>query len=101
MEDERFLEVDSEDELENELDAEESDDPNESKNEKFIRIAESRMTKLLSWIRKLDNLSNKGNYEYTDEQVEQMFNALDEELREVKSHFLKSGKEKKKFKFTV
>ena len=78
---------------------EDDNNPDETKNEKFIRIAESRVTKLLAWIGKLDNLSNRGNYEYTDEQVEQMFSAINEELEEVKSHFLKSGKEDKRFKF--
>lgn len=95
MEDERLLNV----ELDNEDENEEVDNPNETKNDKFVRIAEGRMTKLLSWIRKLDNLSNRGNYEYTDEQVEQMFSAIEEELVEVKSHFLKSGKEEKRFRF--
>ena len=99
MDDERLLNSELENEDENEVDNEEMDNPNETKNEKFIRIAEGRVTKLLSWIRKLDNLSNRGNYEYTDEQVEQMFSAIEDELSEVKSHFLKSGKEEKKFKF--
>ena len=99
MEDNKIVnrELESEDEID--VENEEIDNPNETKNEKFIRIAEGRVTKLLSWIRKLDNLSNRGNYEYTDEQVEQMFSAIEAELREVKSHFLRSGKEEKKFKF--
>ena len=99
MEDERLLNAEFENEDVNEVDNEDMDNPNETKNEKFVRIAEGRVTKLLSWIRKLDNLSNRGNYEYTDEQVVQMFSAIEDELAEAKSHFLKSGKEEKKFKF--
>ena len=48
---------------------------NESKNEKFIRIASSRVNAVID---KLDILSNcaSSNYEYTDEQVENMFQAI-------------------------
>lgn len=99
MEDTREINSELENEDVIDVDNEEADNPNESKNEKFIRMAEGRVTKLLSWIRKLDNLSNRGNYEYTDEQVEQMFSAIEEELAEVKSHFIKSGKEEKRFRF--
>lgn len=69
----------------------------ETRNEKFIRLAEARMEMLLDCMRKLDNLSNRVNYEYTDEQVEQMFSRLDTELAEIKSHFVK--KEIAPFKF--
>lgn len=78
---------------------EESDNQNETKNEKFLRIAEVRVNKLLGWLRKIDNLSNKNNYEYTDEQAQQIFDFIQDELDEVKKHFLDSEKEKKKFKF--
>lgn len=99
MEDERILNAELEDEFEGEVDNEEESNPNETKNEKFIRLAEGRMTKLLSFIRKLDNLSNRNNYEYSDEQVEQMFSAIESELAEVKANFMKSSKENKAFKF--
>lgn len=93
------LEIDDEVDAENEEMNEETGNSSETKNEKFIRIAEGRVTKILTWIRKLDNLSNRGNYEYTDEQVEQMFSAIEEEMAEIKSHFIKSDKEEKRFKF--
>lgn len=99
MEDERKLNEELEEELDIEVENEEESNPNETKNEKFIRLAEGRMTKLLSFIRKLDNLSNRNNYEYSDEQVEQMFSAIESELAEVKSNFMKTNKENKAFKF--
>lgn len=97
MEDEKSLNMELENE--DEIDNEEVDNPDETKNEKFIRIAEGRVTKLLSWVRKLDNLSNRGNYDYTDEQIEQMFGVIEKNLAEVKSHFLRTEKEEKRFKF--
>ncbi len=47
----------------------------ETKNEKFIRIASPRVNSVID---KLDILSNcaSANYEYTDEQVEAMFDAI-------------------------
>ena len=48
---------------------------NETKNEKFLRIATSRVNAIID---KLDILSNcaGSNYEYTEEQVETMFQAI-------------------------
>lgn len=92
-------EIDVEDMESEDVESDEGESPNETKNEKFIRIAEGRVTKILAWIKKLDNLSNRGNYEFTDEQVEQMFTAIEGELAEIKSHFIKSEKEEKRFKF--
>ena len=72
---------------------------NESKSERFIRLAEGRVTKARMAISRLSYLSNTGNYEYTPQQVEQMFSVLEQELAEVKSGFMKTAKEEKKFSF--
>ena len=71
----------------------------ESKSERFIRLAESRVTKARKAISRIAYLSNTVSYEYTPEQVEQMFSILEEELSEVKSGFLKTAKTEKKFSF--
>ncbi len=42
---------------------------NESKSEKFIRLAEGRMTKVRVALARVENLSNRSSYEYTEEQV--------------------------------
>ncbi|MDO4553666.1 MAG: hypothetical protein Q4B70_00805 [Lachnospiraceae bacterium] len=72
---------------------------NESKSEKFIRLAQSRVTKATMAISRLAYLSNTSSYEYTPEQVEQMFSALEQELAEVKAQFQKTEKVKKTFSF--
>ena len=43
---------------------------NATKAEKFIRIGEYRTNKAMDAIGRLENLSNRGAYEYTQEQVD-------------------------------
>ena len=50
---------------------------NETKAEKFIRIGEYRMNKAVDAIGRLENLANRSCYEYTQEQVDAMFQALE------------------------
>lgn len=73
--------------------------PNESKSDKFVRIAERRTNKILSDISILGNLSNRLNYKYSTEQTDQMFAAIEEQLQIVKDKFYAKGKEETVFKF--
>lgn len=75
------------------------DTANESKSEKFIRLAEGRMTKVRVALSILDNLANRTAYDYTEEQVILMFGILEKEVAEVKAHFMKTEKGDKKFTF--
>ena len=59
----------------------------ENKSEKFERIAQRRVTEAVSKIRLIGNLSEKKNYEYTDEHVRQIFDALESEVRSCKGKF--------------
>jgi hypothetical protein len=59
----------------------------ETKLGKFERIAQRRVTEVVSKIRLIGNLSDKKNYEYTDEHVRQIFEALESELRSCKAKF--------------
>ena len=43
---------------------------NESKADKFVRLGEYRVNKVIDAIGRLENLFNRTNYEYTQEQVE-------------------------------
>lgn len=72
---------------------------NETKNEKFVRIASLRVQAIISKIEILANCSSS-NYEYTDEQVEAMFGAIMTSLTECKKSFKPKEKiEKEKFHF--
>lgn len=62
------------------------------KRDKFIELAESRVNKAIVNLRLIGNLSRKNNYEYTDEDVKIILNALDKELKSIKDLF-KRGSE--------
>ena len=42
--------------------------------ERFIKIAEKRINRILEDFRLFGNCSNKGNYEYTQEEISAMLN---------------------------
>lgn len=62
----------------------------ETKLEKFERIAQRRVTEIVAKVRLIGNLSDRRNYDYTDDHVRQIFDALDAEVRACKIKF-KSG----------
>ena len=59
----------------------------ESKNERFRRLAESRGNRLIREIMLLGNLSNRKNYSYSEEEVERLFAPIQRELDEVRALF--------------
>lgn len=72
----------------------------ESREEKFVRVGQYRMTKALDAIGRLENLSNKASYTYTQEQVDKMFGALEKRLADTKGKFSPSvAKEENSFTF--
>lgn len=60
---------------------------NESKNEKFVRIAEARTNKIIDMIRLLGNCSNTSTYDYSKEDVKKIFGAIESELKIAKAKF--------------
>lgn len=73
---------------------------NETKREKFVRIAEARTNKIINMIQLLGNCSNQGLYEYTQKDVNKIFNALQTELDEAKKRYSKQDSQKGS-KFTL
>lgn len=67
-----------------------------SKRDRFIALAQNRTNKLINSIRVLAHCSNKSLYEYKNDEVEKMFNAIKESLEEARLKF----KDKDKTKFT-
>lgn len=47
---------------------------------KFKKLAENRVNNAIKYIRLVGNLSNKSNYQYTDEQVKRIFQELNTEV---------------------
>ena len=66
----------------------------ESKHDKFVRLAEARTNKIIDMLQLLGNCANSSVYEYTQEEVEEIFQALDQEVREAKKKFTKAEPEK-------
>ena len=62
----------------------------ESKRERFVRLAENRTNKIIDMVQLLGNCSNTSVYEYTQQDVEKIFSAIDSAVREAKRKFSKS-----------
>lgn len=61
--------------------------PDESRNERFRRLAETRGDRLIREISLLGNLANRKNYDYTPEEVDALFRPIEAELKEVRALF--------------
>lgn len=72
----------------------------ETKNERFRRLAASRGDRLIREIALLGNLSNRKNYEYSAGEVEQLFEPIERELREVRALFDPEAPSARKVTFT-
>lgn len=55
--------------------------------DKFVALAETRVTKAIKSIRLVGNLSNRNNYKYTKEDAQKIIKALENEVRAVKQRF--------------
>lgn len=68
----------------------------ETPEEKFKRLAESRVTAVLQKIKVLSNLA-KPPYKFSEEQVDRIFTAIRTALDDVEDKFKKRGKRISKF----
>ena len=70
----------------------------ETPRDRFVRLAERRVTKALKSIQLVGNLSNRTNYEYSDEDVKRMFDALSAELRRARACYKDAQEEGNQFR---
>ncbi len=68
--------------------------------EKFVNLAEKRVTKALKDLRLIGNLSNKSNYKYGEEDVKKIISALEAEIKTLKNKF-NSGSESQDIVFKL
>ncbi len=68
----------------------------ENKRENFKRIAEKRTNNIIESISKLQNLKNTSFYEYTSEQIDAIFDAIQTELDIQRKSFEEEKKKGKK-----
>lgn len=61
------------------------------KRDKFIGLATARVNRAIKDIRLVGNLSNRSNYEYTEEDAKKIVRALQRELETLKARFSDIG----------
>jgi hypothetical protein len=73
----------------------------ESDRAKFTKLASARVSKALKDIQLIGNLSNRSNYDYTDEDIVKIFKALSEELSASRHRFETAKKKTLEPKFVL
>lgn len=76
-----------------------SKEKEETKAERFVRLATGRVNRVLKAMDILKNCSDPSNYEYTEEQVKKMLGAIAEEYEYLKNAFAEKKAEETAFKF--
>jgi len=69
----------------------------ETKNEKFQRLAEKRVNETIKKIELIGNLSNKRNYQYTEDDINKVLKALKNALKDLEQKFKTTKPTKFKF----
>lgn len=59
----------------------------EKTRQNFIRLAEKRVSRTINDIRLIGNLSDRSNYDYSDDQVQKIFAALRRETTACRKRF--------------
>jgi hypothetical protein len=70
----------------------------DQKRERFIRVAERRVNKLLSDFDRLSKCADAKNYTYSEDDIKRIFSEIEKKLREIKALFKYSKEKRKQFK---
>ena len=72
-----------------------------TRRERFENVAARRTQKILEFLDSLANCSNRNNYEYNENDIKKMFNAIKDRVKTAEAAFDKelNRSEKNKFKF--
>lgn len=60
---------------------------------KFVELAEKRVRRSLKDIKLIGNLSNRSNYDYTDEDAKKIYKALKNAIDDMNARFNRKGDE--------
>mgnify|MGYP001187035842 CR=1 FL=1 len=66
--------------------------------QKFKELAEKRVSRVIKDINLVGNLSNKSNYDYSNEDAIKIIRAIENELKILKMKFLNKSSKGKSFK---
>lgn len=67
---------------------------NETPEERFRRVAETRTNSILKYLRLLGNLSNRRLYKYSQQDVNKIFRTINYQVKEARARFNTGKKEK-------
>ncbi len=70
---------------------------NNTKRARFLRIAESRVNKILIGLENLGKCANTRNYEYSEQEVRKIFREIERKVKEAKLLFNGSSQHNRKF----
>ena len=73
----------------------------ENDRNKFVRLAEARVAKALKAIQLIGTLSNRSNYDFTEEDVTKIFKALNDEISDCRRRFDSARKKPRDTRFTL
>lgn len=62
----------------------------DDRRDKFVKLAEARTNNAIKQIKLIGNLSNRGNYSYTESDVDKIHGALQKEVKAMKDRFQNS-----------
>ncbi|MBN2158479.1 MAG: hypothetical protein JW807_03715 [Spirochaetes bacterium] len=77
--------------------AENNEQKNKTKRERFVAIIENRTNKILDDLDSLGKCSNKKNYEYDANDVKQVFYEIEKKIKEIRSLFQEYSHKKNRF----
>jgi hypothetical protein len=60
---------------------------NETRKQRFERLATRRVNRILNDLRLLGNLSNRSSYDYTENEIKKIFIAIEYSTKNAKSKF--------------
>ena len=67
---------------------------------RFTKVASNRVSKVINYLNLLQNCSNRSNYEYDADDVEQMFSEITKALKDTKNVYLNELSKQNKTGFT-
>jgi len=66
--------------------------------DRFVKIAERRVNKILEYLDNLGKCSNKRNYDYSENDIKKIFREIERKVKETRLLFQGSSNRKPKFK---
>lgn len=59
----------------------------DKRREKFVELAEKRVTRVLKDLRLVGNLANRNNYSYTEQDTKKILSAIEAEVKNLRRRF--------------